>query len=547
MKGVGFKPNICLSPDSLVISYLNADLNLVRIKLESSEMDTIDLQFRLKPENFSFSNPRHIADDGTSVWMTGQNGILRYDYVQDKIQGYGVNDGLSHSFTFSVVRDLQQNIWVGSIGGIDKYDRTTDKFVSVYRIKDNTYMDAFGHALCSDEGVLFFHFGNKLIRINPNTANTNLAVPYSIQFDEVLVNGQPVDWQDPSGLNHLKYEENRLTFSYDVLLYNDADPVHFYYRLNGREWINNGNRNEINFDGLAGGKYLLELKAGIGSNPDATPVVSIPFNIHPPFWKQTWFFALLFILLAGGLWFYYKRRIDQYREELKIARQIADLESKALRAQMNPHFVFNSLNAIQECIVTGRVEEAYSYLSKFSKLLRMVLEHSDMTEVTLQEELEVLNLYVSLEKLRFKDDVRYRLQIDDELDPEEIYIPPMLIQPHLENALWHGLKHKEDHKNLVLSIEEKPAGYLVVIIEDNGIGRKKAGELNQARLGGNKHKSKGKQLSSNRMDLLRNNYPLTSMTITDLYDSLGESSGTRVTIIIPMVEKSSGSIINPVS
>ncbi|HUR31285.1 MAG TPA: histidine kinase, partial [Saprospiraceae bacterium] len=254
-------------------------------------------------------------------------------------------------------------------------------------------------------------------------------------------------------------------------------------------------------------------------------------------WRQWWFFTLLFLSIITALWFYFKGRINKYRQELLVARQITDLEAKALRAQMNPHFVFNSLNAIQECIVTGRIDEAYTYLTKFSRLLRLVLEHSDVGEVALQEELEVLDLYISLEKLRFKNDMHYHFKLDEELDAEEIRIPPMLIQPHIENAIWHGLRHKEGEKNLILSIKETIPDYLEVIIQDDGIGRKKADSIKKNRLGGTNHQSKGKQLSENRMELLRKTYPFASMTILDLYHDDGEATGTKVILMIPMMKK----------
>ena len=217
-----------------------------------------------------------------------------------------------------------------------------------------------------------------------------------------------------------------------------------------------------------------------------------------------------------------------------MGRQISDLESKALKAQMNPHFVFNSLNAIQECIVTGKVEEAYAYLSQFARLLRLVLEHSDMAEVSLHDELEVLSLFVSLEKLRFRNDMQYSLKVEKDLDDEEIRIPPMLIQPHLENAIWHGLRYRNGEKKLTLSIAETIPGYLEVVVEDNGVGRVKAAALRQDRLGDHKHKSIGKQLSGNRLELLRKNHPQSNMEIIDLYDEQGMATGTRVILVIPI-------------
>jgi len=190
------------------------------------------------------------------------------------------------------------------------------------------------------------------------------------------------------------------------------------------------------------------------------------------------------------IWLVFKGRIEKFKRELLVARQIAKLESKDLRAQMNPHFVFNSLNAIQECIVTGKIDEAYTWLSKFSRLLRMVLEHFDRSGVSLHAESEVLNLYVSLEKLKFKDEMKIHFEINEELDAKEILILLMLIQPHLENAIWHGLCDQLGEKILAVSISEKIHGYLDVVVRDNGIERVKADRVKGNRIGKQNHPSK---------------------------------------------------------
>ncbi len=527
---------VCQST-AYILNYLTPDLNLVRINLHQRIADTILLQELLKFSDFSFANPRNIVDDGISVWMTGQNGVLRYNYKEGTYAIYGVENGLAHSFTFSAALDMDRHVWIGSFGGIDRYDAKTDRFISVHKMFDNTYMAAFGSAVSTNSGILFFHFGNTIVKIKPEllkSRSTNAPLMY---FNEVRVNGENINWEEGDRLEHLHFNENRLTFIYDMYVDVAPDLVSFQYRLNNRKWIDNGQNNELHLDGLAYGRYSLEVQGKVGSISGPTDKKLIHFRIHPPWWKTWWFigsllFSVLLVIIA-----YFRGKIEKYKRELFITHQITDLESKALRAQMNPHFVFNCLNAIQECIVTGKVEEAYGYLSKFSRLLRMVLEQSDMADISLQEELEVLNLYVSLEKLRFKDDMEYVLEIADDLDTEEIRLPPMLIQPHLENAIWHGLRYKSGPKMLKVMIAEQPQGYLEVMIEDDGIGRAKSGELRQSRIGGDKHKSKGKQLSENRLELLKQSHPSASLVISDLYRADRVPAGTRVILVIPILNR----------
>ena len=154
-------------------------------------------------------------------------------------------------------------------------------------------------------------------------------------------------------------------------------------------------------------------------------------------------------------WLLYKLRIKTLKQKASIEQQLAELEGKALRAQMNPHFIFNSLNAIQECVVSGKIDAAYDYLARFSKLLRMVLNNSEKDLVSLQEEIDMLNIYLELESLRFKDSFSYEINIAPNIETEMSEVPPLLLQPYIENAIWHGLMHKEGEKKLRIDCEEK--------------------------------------------------------------------------------------------
>src|SRR6185295_7264690 len=167
---------------------------------------------------------------------------------------------------------------------------------------------------------------------------------------------------------------------------------------------------------------------------------------------------------------------------------IAEIRMTALRSQMNPHFIFNSLNSIQHFITTKEKEEALNYLSKFSKLIRQILENSRENTVSIANELQLLQLYVQLEQLRFSNKFTYHLHTDEELDIENTEIPPLLIQPYVENAILHGLVSKNGNGELNLSFEKKN-GALICKVEDNGIGRKQSAMLLEKKE--SKHKSLG--------------------------------------------------------
>ena len=220
-------------------------------------------------------------------------------------------------------------------------------------------------------------------------------------------------------------------------------------------------------------------------------------------------------------------------ETLENKQKMTESRLQSLRLQMNPHFLFNALNSIQQMILANEEMVATRYLSKFSKLLRMILVHSDKEYVTLKEELEILHLYVDLESIRFKESFKYNIECGEEIDVEEIKLPTLLIQPFVENAIWHGLMHKEGERFLQIKFSELD-DCIHCFIEDNGIGRERSGEAKLATGQGKKHTSKGIQVSMERLKAMSNgNGKEGSLQIFDLKDENGNGRGTRVEIIFP--------------
>ncbi len=215
---------------------------------------------------------------------------------------------------------------------------------------------------------------------------------------------------------------------------------------------------------------------------------------------------------------------------LEINKMLAESQLMALRAQMNPHFVFNCLNSIQECIVTEKYGEASKYLNKFSKLFRMVLNNSGRNLVTVEEEREVLELYLELEQMRFEQSFSYIIMMDDELEEDQICLPSMLVQPYVENALWHGLMHKNGERELIIEFRKIDEEVFLCRIEDNGIGRRKSFELREQNSKSKRHESKGLRISKDRIDLLQRQGNHASLKITDKYDAYGMATGTLIEI-----------------
>jgi LytS/YehU family sensor histidine kinase len=225
-------------------------------------------------------------------------------------------------------------------------------------------------------------------------------------------------------------------------------------------------------------------------------------------------------------------RVNRVRKEeeqkAEFSRKLSEMRMQGLRAQMNPHFIFNSLNAIEGCIEQNKNKDARVYLSKFSKLVRIILENFSKDKVSLSREIESLKLYLEMEALRFSSDFHYELQVDPVLETELIQIPTMLIQPYIENAIWHGLAHSDGAKNLIVCLSET-GNLLQVTIQDNGIGREAAMKLKESTIG--PRESVAMKNTAERLKLHNVN---AKIEICDMKDADGKATGTLVTILIPL-------------
>lgn len=252
--------------------------------------------------------------------------------------------------------------------------------------------------------------------------------------------------------------------------------------------------------------------------------------------------GLILLLIIGLLvWVGEKRKIRNQQlltekstkiREAEFRESLTDLELKALRAQMNPHFIFNSMNSINRLILEEKNDQASHTLGKFAKLIRMILEYSEKKSISLAEELSMLDTYIQLESGRFKDRIAYEIQVDELLNPEEIEVPSMILQPFVENAIWHGLMHKEEgNGKLLIQIEARDT-LLHCRIEDNGIGREKALELKNKTK--SSHTSMAMAVTKERLSLLNKSGLAELIRIIDLKDVSNRALGTRVELNIPL-------------
>ena len=238
--------------------------------------------------------------------------------------------------------------------------------------------------------------------------------------------------------------------------------------------------------------------------------------------------GLALIFLTGVFYILYR----QY--QLKNDKKLLTLEQAMLRSQMNPHFLFNSLNSIKLYIINNDKKNAVHYLNKFSKLVRKILEASSLKEISLAEELETVELYMNIENIRFSNEINFKISIDDDIDIHTIKIPSLILQPFLENAIWHGLSSKEGEKNIDLHISKGNKNFIDISITDNGVGRDAAEIIKESKV--LKRKSVGLEITKERLANFARDYQNTfDVTIIDLFDEDKNATGTRVVLHLPTI------------
>ncbi|MGJ7031015.1 sensor histidine kinase [Niabella hirudinis] len=232
-----------------------------------------------------------------------------------------------------------------------------------------------------------------------------------------------------------------------------------------------------------------------------------------------------------------RQKLSQQLKEAQLQTRITDVSFAALSSQMNPHFIFNCLNSIRLYTEQNNGEAAGEYLGMFARLIRVTLHNARREKVTLSEEIDTLALYLKLEAMRFKEKLAYELLVDDQVDSEFIEIPPMLVQPYIENAIWHGLMHRKEGGAIKIGfLQVADNAVLQITVEDNGIGRERSAAIKTA-AAGQPHKSYGTQITGERIALINEKYGMgATVTTTDLYDTNNRPAGTLVTIKLPLNE-----------
>jgi ligand-binding sensor domain-containing protein len=392
-----------------------------------------DMPVTINKEHGLLSNScKQVSFDKNTAWVATDKGISRLDYhwIQNRMK-YSISniteeDGL-------ITNDVNQttlagnNIWAATAAGVCWFSK---KYISRSAI-------------------------SPLINIDRIIAgDSTLAVKDTIQIG---------------------YRTSKLLIELSGISFRSGKQMQYEYRLNGVDsnWNSTVNK-EIEFSALPFGEFIFEVRSIDRWGAKSSRPKRIIIIHSPPFWKTTWFLVLTYFILAvslgAGFYMLYRSRNRKREQEYQLKKKVHDLEMMALRAQMNPHFIFNCLTSIQYYIIRADIRNANSYLHKFSTLIRKILQHSTDSLISLREEIKILELYLELEKMRLNDRMDYRLITPDDLNQGDIFIPTMIVQPYIENAIRHGIAPLQ-HRKGILTVEIKQSnGCIEFIIEDNGPG-----------------------------------------------------------------------------
>ncbi len=477
------------------------------------------------------------ADKKGNYWIgTGGEGIYVLQ-TDGKINNFNTGNGLNNNMIYAIQMDqLGQNCWVSTNKGLSVINTRSFEIINHEKhdgVQGSEFVEAA--SLRAKNGMLYFGGVSGFNYFNPS------QIPFDTNDCKIHIKNLSIfNEQKPyKSYYQIPIEQNYLSFEFTALDYYLSGKHAFFCQLEGlqNDWTEIGERRFASFAQLAPGDYVFKVKA---KNPDGNMSrneAKLYFTVYPPFYLSWWFKTLATILMAALIVLILYARI-QYaiKEEKEIGaknKMIAELELKALRAQMNPHFIFNSLNSIQDFVLNNEGQLAAKYLSKFAKLIRMILDISELTYVSVEAKIEFLNLYLELELLRLNNSFTYYFDIDPEIDNNAL-IPTLLIQPHIENAIWHGLQYKKGNKNLHIQLKKLDEKLIEVSIEDNGIGRAAAMEIKKNKL--NLHHSKGAQNTEDRLSTLQKLFgSKPKIEIIDLYDRNNLACGTKVMMQIPII------------
>ncbi len=529
-------------------------------------------------------------------WFCSSDGLVKYNPQTEKFKIYTEKDGLPDRSVMNIIKDKQGKYWVGTTNGLTVYDKNRftniqvpgnfssnninflelDKYDNLWigtnyglyklNIKGKTQfsvtdfirysnLDGLKSLECNqnasfidNENNLWFGTSYGLVKHQLSDKKVAVSLP-KVQLRDIRLffektefkaysDGQITKTKLPKNLI-LPYNKNHLTFDFVGIHHTSPDKVKYRFKLDGfdEDWQPLTTSNFVTYSNIPSGNFTFMLSATTDLKSWSKPI-KFSFTVKPPFWF-TWWFFLLCILFCWSILYVIMERRRKNREAKRETQLIVDkskmlaLEQQALNASMNRHFIFNALNSIQFYINRQDKVAANRYLSSFAKLVRKNLDSSLVNEVYLDDEIERTNLYLKLEQMRFQDKFSYELNIDSNLEPQTVKIPSMLLQPFIENSIWHGILPSNEHGHIKVDVVKKD-DKLIITVMDDGIGIDVS--LDQKKDKEQYHESKGMKLTKGRINLIGkvSNKECAIKGPYQIYDNNNQVAGTEVSIVLTL-------------
>jgi ligand-binding sensor domain-containing protein len=485
--------------------------------------------------------------DGRYYIGTKERGLLVWDTALDTVIAIDKLNGLT-DYLVSSIFITDSTIWVGTKQGLNRLTPVARNSFK-YNIFSITSLNGLPtnevNGIAQLNGKIYVATSEGLCYFDPNKVTPNTYAP-PIYISRVFVNGKNVSPNQPISL---RYNQNEVAIEFIGLAFRTTGNVQYRYKILGIDtnWHYTKNR-DVRFPKLQSGKYLFSVSARNEDGKWSSSEASFSFVVRKPYWETTIFKVFTTLLVIIIVLILYRLRIREihFRNNLlrseehkrhKLQEELTNERQRALIQQMNPHFLFNALNSIQSLIYSNSTNEARHYLNSFAKLMRITLENIQEQHITIDKEISSLTLYLELEKLRLNNFLYYTISVDPKIDPYNVKVPAMLIQPYVENSIIHGIKHKPDEMGVIsIDLILCDSNTILCRIEDNGIGRKKSAEMYKQQ--NERYKSYGSLITEKRLELINELYGRSlDVKYIDLEDHKGIPQGTIVEIKMPLEKR----------
>lgn len=500
----------------------------------------------------SESSFRNCVGQYNKRWLgSADNGILQLTLEGDSIADQdwiSVDHGLSSNNIYQLILN-GFDLWVGTEKGLDRVRLDSnyaiqsiehfgkeEGFEGVETNINAGYLDSYGNLWFGSVNGLYLYQGGEVNYQQRKSPVLSLN-DFSIFYESIEKTDYAEYFENGKMLKNLvlPYDMNHIGFSFQAIHYTYAKNIKYRWKLSGADpdWTPPSNITTATYSNLPPGKYTFQVKASIDDNWEDDKAIELKFQIDDPYYDKFWFKAgyyfligLVLLVIVLVIRYRIRRKNKMIREKFELEKNLIELEQKALRLQMNPHFIFNVLTSIHNLIILNDSDKARYALSKFSKLMRRVLENSREKFISIDDEIETLENYVQLEKLTANLDVELDLQIDENIDAAEALLPPLMIQPFVENAIIHGLKDIDRPGIIKVGFKLINEHLLECFVEDNGRGRISAAEINSQRE--DYHKSTALEVTQERLANLNKDVAFVPFEIIDLKTDEGKPCGTKV-------------------